>query len=142
MQTEGLLGGPNPTGMGLRDGGPQSRVGVAELLEQVLTLGASDLHLTAGAKPTVRVNGHLGQLEDYPVLQPAETQAMIYSILTQRQRQRERLESEQELDCAHALPGKARFRLNVYFQRDSVGAAFRLIPQEIKPLGPSASRPR
>jgi twitching motility protein PilT len=97
MQTEGLLGGPNPTGMGLRDGGPQSRVGVAELLEQVLTLGASDLHLTAGAKPTVRVNGRLGQLEDYPVLQPAETQAMIYSILTQRQR--ERLESEQELDC-------------------------------------------
>ena len=139
MQTEGLLGGvnptgmaPNPTGMGLRDGGPQSRVGVAELLEQVLTLGASDLHLTAGARPTVRVNGRLGQLEDYPVLQPAETQAMIYSILTQRQR--ERLESEQELDCAHALPGKARFRLNVYFQRDSVGAAFRLIPQEIKPL--------
>jgi hypothetical protein len=133
MQTEGLVGGPNPTGMGLREGGgPQSRVGVAELLEQVLTLGASDLHLTAGAKPTVRVNGRLGQLEDYPVLQPAETQAMIYSILTQRQR--ERLEGEQELDCAHALPGKARFRLNVYFQRDSVGAAFRLIPQEIKPL--------
>ena len=132
MQTEGLVGGPNPTGMGLRDWGPQSRVGVAELLEQVLTLGASDLHLTAGAKPTLRVNGRLGQLEDYPVLQPAETQAMIYSILTQRQR--ERLESEQELDCAHALPGKARFRLNVYFQRDSVGAAFRLIPQEIKPL--------
>ena len=58
MQTEGLVGGPNPTGMGLRDGdGPPSRVGVAELLEQVLTLGASDLHLTAGAKPTVRVNG-------------------------------------------------------------------------------------
>jgi twitching motility protein PilT len=42
--------------------------------------------------------------------------------------------AEQELDCAHALPDKARFRLNVYFQRDSVGAAFRLIPQEIKPL--------
>ena len=139
MQTEGLLGGanptgiaPNPTGMGLHDGGPQSRVGIAELLEQVLHLGASDLHLTAGARPTVRVNGRLGQLEDYPVLQPAETQAMIYSILTQRQR--ERLERDQELDCAHALPGKARFRLNVYFQRDSVGAAFRLIPQEIKPL--------
>jgi twitching motility protein PilT len=83
-------------------------------------------------RPTVRVNDRLGRLEDYPVLQPAETQAMIYSILTQRQR--ERLEGEQELDCAHALPGKARFRLNVYFQRDSVGAAFRLIPQEIKAL--------
>jgi twitching motility protein PilT len=132
MQTGGLLGSSTPTGTGLPDGGPQSRVGVAELLERVLELGASDLHLTAGARPTVRVNGRLGQLEDFPVLQPPETQAMIYSILTQRQR--ERLEAEQELDCAHALPGKARFRLNVYFQRDSVGAAFRLIPQEIKPL--------
>jgi twitching motility protein PilT len=80
----------------------------------------------------VRVHGALGPLEDFPVLMPNETQAMIYSILTQRQR--ERLESELELDCAHALPGKARFRLNVYFQRDAIGAAFRLIPQEIKPL--------
>jgi twitching motility protein PilT len=57
---------------------------------------------------------------------------MVYSILTQRQR--ERLEAERELDCAHALPGRARFRLNVYFQRDSIGAAFRLIPEEIQPL--------
>ena len=113
---------------------------MAELLEQVLEQGASDLHLTAGAKPTVRVNGRLGQLEDYPVLQPAETQAMIYSILTQRQR--ERLESEQELDCAHALPGKARFRLNVYFQRDSVGAAFRLIPRRSRRWRRSASPAR
>jgi twitching motility protein PilT len=71
---------------------------------------------------------------------PNETQAMIYSILTQRQR--ERLESELELDCAHALPGKARFRLNVYFQRDAIGAAFRLIPQEIKPLEELGIPPR
>ena len=140
MQTGGLLGGGStPTGSGLQDGGPQSRVGVAELLERVLELGASDLHLTAGARPTVRVNGRLGPLEDFPVLQPPETQAMIYSILTQRQR--ERLESEQELDCAHALPGKARFRLNVYFQRDSVGAAFRLIPRRSSRWRPSASPP-
>ena len=132
MQTEGLVGSPNPTGLGVRDPGPGSPVEVAELLERVLALGASDLHLAAGARPAVRVNGRLSQLEDFPVLAPAETQAMVYSILTQRQR--ERLENEQELDCAHALHGKARFRLNVYFQRNSVGAAFRLIPQEIKPL--------
>jgi twitching motility protein PilT len=66
------------------------------------------------------------------VLVPNEVQAMVYAILTQRQR--ERLESELELDSAHNLPGQARFRLNVYFQRDSVGAAFRLIPYDIKPL--------
>ena len=130
--TEDVLDNPHPTGLGMRGGGPETRVNVAELLERVLELGASDLHLTAGAKPTVRVHGALGPLDDFPVLMPNETQAMIYSILTQRQR--ERLESELELDCAHALPGKARFRLNVYFQRDAIGAAFRLIPQEIKPL--------
>jgi twitching motility protein PilT len=132
MQTEGLFDAQGATGVGVRDAEPGSRVGVAELLERVLELDASDLHLTAEAKPTVRVHGRLGQLDDYPALAPDETQAMIYSILTRRQQ--ERLESEQELDCAHTLHGKARFRLNVYFQRGSVGAAFRLIPQEIKPL--------
>jgi len=111
---------------------PTTRVAVAELLEKVLELGASDLHLTSGARPTVRIHGRLTQLEDYPVLVPNEVQAMVYAILTQKQR--ERLESELELDSAHNLPGRARFRLNVYFQRDSVGAAFRLIPFDIKPL--------
>ncbi|HEU4397105.1 MAG TPA: type IV pilus twitching motility protein PilT [Actinomycetota bacterium] len=140
MHTEELFDTPHPTGMGMRGGEPEIRVNVAELLERVLELGASDLHLTAGAKPTVRVHGALGQLEDFPVLMPNETQAMIYSILTQRQR--ERLEGELELDCAHALPGKARFRLNVYYQRDAIGAAFRLIPQEIKPLEELGIPPR
>jgi twitching motility protein PilT len=95
-------------------------------------VGASDLHLTSGARPAVRIHGRLSQLEEYPVLVPNEVQAMVYAILTQRQR--ERFESELELDSAHNLPGQARFRLNVYFQRDSVGAAFRLIPYDIKQL--------
>jgi twitching motility protein PilT len=107
-------------------------VGVTELLEAVLEAGASDLHLSAGARPAVRVHGQLEQLERYPVLLPAEIRAMVYSILTQRQR--EQLEGELELDCAYSLPGRARFRLNVYFQKEAVGAAFRLIPVEIKPL--------
>jgi twitching motility protein PilT len=111
---------------------PETRVSVAELLAKVLDMGASDLHLTSGARPAVRVHGRLSQLEEYPVLVPNEVQAMVYAILTQRQR--ERLESELELDTAHNMPGQARFRLNVYFQRDSVGAAFRLIPYDIKPL--------
>jgi twitching motility protein PilT len=116
----------------LRGDTPETRVSIAELLAKVLELGASDLHLTSGARPAVRVHGRLTQLEEYPVLVPNEVQAMVYAILTQRQR--ERLESELELDSAHNLPGQARFRLNVYFQRDSVGAAFRLIPYDIKPL--------
>jgi twitching motility protein PilT len=116
----------------LRGQEPETRVSISELLEKVLELGASDLHLTSGARPALRVHGSLQQLEDYPVLVPNEVQAMVYAILTQKQR--ERLESELELDSAHNLPGQARFRLNVYFQRDSVGAAFRLIPFDIKPL--------
>jgi twitching motility protein PilT len=116
----------------LRGDTPETRVAIAELLAKVLEVGASDLHLTSGARPAVRIHGRLSQLEEYPVLVPNEVQAMVYAILTQRQR--ERFESELELDSAHNLPGQARFRLNVYFQRDSVGAAFRLIPYDIKQL--------
>jgi twitching motility protein PilT len=106
------------------------QIPVPELLEALLDRGASDLHLTAGAPPTIRLNGDLVKLEEYPLLTPRALQAMVYAILPQRMR--ERLEQELELDMSYALPGKARFRVNVYFQRDSIGAAFRLIPYEIK----------
>ncbi len=108
----------------------EAQIPVPELLEALLDRGASDLHLTAGAPPTIRLNGDLVKLEEYPLLTPRALQAMVYAILPQRMR--ERLEQELELDMSYALPGKARFRVNVYFQRDSIGAAFRLIPYEIK----------
>jgi twitching motility protein PilT len=107
-------------------------VDLTELLTTVLRLGGSDLHLTAGARPTIRLNGGLVQLEDSVDLTPPVIQTLLYAILTQRQR--ERFEAELELDFAYALPGQARFRVNIYRQRDSMGAAFRLIPFEIKPL--------
>ena len=103
-----------------------------DLLVQVLESGCSDLHLTTGAPPTVRLNGHLTAIEDREVLTPQTVQRTIYAILTQKQR--ERFEEELELDFAYSVPGRARFRVNVYKQRDAVGAAFRLIPYEIKKL--------
>ena len=103
-----------------------------DLLVRVLDSGASDLHLTAGAHPAVRLHGHLQQLEEYPRMTPPLLQKMLYAIITQKQR--ERFEEVLELDFAYAVPGKARFRTNMYKQRDAVGAAFRLIPFEIKPL--------
>ena len=103
-----------------------------DLLVRVLESGGSDLHLTAGARPTIRVHGHLKALEDFPVLTPPVLQKMLYAIITQKQR--ERFEEELELDFAYAVPGKARFRTNIYRQRDAVGGAFRLIPYEIKKL--------
>ena len=107
-------------------------VAIMELLEAVLERGASDLHITSGTPPVIRVHGSLLRLDEYPKLTPEELQRMIYSILAQKQR--ERLEQELELDVSYSLPGKARFRVNVYFQRDAMGAAFRLIPFEIKSI--------
>jgi twitching motility protein PilT len=105
---------------------------LSDLLREMVDRGCSDLHLTAAARPTVRLNGQLAQLTDRPVLTPPVIQRMMYAIITQKQR--EKFEESLELDFAYALPGKARFRVNLYKQRDSLGAAFRLIPYEIKKL--------
>jgi len=105
-------------------------VGIMRLLEQVLEEDASDLHLTAGLPPTVRVHGDLKPLSSYPKLTPEQVTQMMLSMLTQRQR--ERLEQDRELDASFSLPGRARFRVNGYYQRDSMGAAFRLIPTAIR----------
>jgi twitching motility protein PilT len=101
----------------------------AELLMEVLHRRASDLHVTAGQNPVIRVRGRLVQLEDYPVLTTTATREVIYSILTNDQRQR--LETDWQLDFAYAIPGVARFRVNAYVQRQAISAAFRLIPQEL-----------
>ena len=105
--------------------------------------GASDLHITVGTPPTIRQYGDLVRLDEYPVLDRRGIQGMIYAILPQKMR--ERLEQELELDMSYSLPGRARFRVNVYYQRDSLGAAFRLIPYEIRTVrgpGPAERRGR
>ena len=103
----------------------------ADVLLEVLTLGASDLHITAGTPPMVREKGRLRAL-DYPALTPQMTREIIYSILTNDQRKK--LENEWQIDFAYSIPGRARFRVNAYFQRASLGAAFRLIPNEMPAL--------
>jgi twitching motility protein PilT len=108
------------------------QVPIPELLGKLLEMKGSDLHLTAGTPPTVRVHGELERLMDYPPLSPRALQGMIYAILPQKLR--ERFEQELELDMSYSLPGRARFRVNVYMQRDAVGAVFRVIPFEIKGL--------
>ena len=98
----------------------------ADLLMEVVARKASDLHITAGAHPTIRVRGRLTPLEDYPRLSGVDTREIVYSILSGDQRQR--LETAWQLDFAYSIPGHARFRVNAYFQRGALGAAFRLIP--------------
>jgi twitching motility protein PilT len=107
-------------------------VNVTDLLVEMVDSGASDLHLTSGAPPMVRLRGELRALGEHAMLTPQMLQRSLYSLLSQKQR--ERFENELELDFAYSVPGKARFRVNVYRQRESLGAAFRLIPYEIKPL--------
>ena len=101
----------------------------ADVLIETLERRASDLHITAGAPPTVRVRGRLTPLEDFPVLTPTDTREIVYSILSNDQRQR--LETDWQVDLAYSIPGRARFRVNSYFQRNAIGAAFRLIPADI-----------
>jgi twitching motility protein PilT len=104
----------------------------AQVLLEVIDRRASDLHITAGAPPMVRVRGRLTALEGYPELSPVETREIVYSILSNSQRQK--FENNWQLDFAYQIPQTARFRVNAYFQRSAVAAAFRLIPFEVVPL--------
>jgi twitching motility protein PilT len=104
----------------------------ADVLLEVMERNASDLHLTAGSPPMMRLHGRLHEL-DYPRLTPQMTREVIYSILTNDQRQR--LETDWQVDLAYSIPGKARFRVNAYFQRAALSAALRLIPQDMPKLG-------
>jgi twitching motility protein PilT len=103
----------------------------AEVLLEVMERNASDLHLTAGSPPMIRHHGRLHAL-DYAPLTPQTTREVVYSILTNDQRQK--LETDWQIDLAYSIPGKARFRVNAYFQRASISAALRLIPHEMPKL--------
>jgi len=107
---------------------PIEDVHLDDLLREVCERGSSDLHLTVGLPPVVRVDGSLAHLS-YQPLSPTETQRLVYDILTNDQVQR--FESVRELDFSYGVKGVGRFRVNVYKQRGSVGAAFRSIPDRI-----------
>jgi twitching motility protein PilT len=102
---------------------------INDLLAVVIEWRGSDLHLTSGSPPVVRVHGDLRPVPDMPELNGSQIRQMVYSILTQKQR--EKFETELELDTSYALPGKGRFRVNVFLQRDSVGCVMRAIPYDV-----------
>jgi twitching motility protein PilT len=104
----------------------------AEVLTRMVEMRASDVHLTPGYPPAIRVRGRISPMEDYPRLTPQQTREVVYSILNSDQRKR--FENQKQLDLAYAVSGLARFRVNCYFQRGTISAAFRLIPYEIKTL--------
>ncbi len=100
-----------------------------ELLVKLQEYGGSDLHVTAGSPPRIRLDGELMEL-DYDMLSPDMSQKIIYAILDAEQIAN--FEKEKELDLSFGISGLGRYRCNVYFQRGAVAAAFRVIPFNIK----------
>jgi twitching motility protein PilT len=103
-------------------------VSIEELLQAMVERNASDLHLTQGSRPKLRVDGDLQDTE-YEVLDAEATQKIVYSILDSTQIAR--FEKELELDMSFGVEGLGRFRTNVFLQRGAVGSVLRIIPYEI-----------
>jgi len=106
-------------------------VTMEELVQQLVERGGSDLHISAGSGPLIRINGRLVKTE-FEALDGEATQRLVYSILDNDQILR--FEKERELDMAFGIAGLGRFRTNVFLQRGTVGAVLRVIPFEIKPM--------
>ncbi len=104
----------------------------SEVLRRMVEARASDVHLTPGVPPCIREKGKIAHMDGFPVLSSQETRDVVFSILNEDQRKR--FENNKQLDFAYAIPNVARFRVNCFFQRGSVSAAFRLVPQEIPHL--------
>jgi twitching motility protein PilT len=102
-----------------------------ELLKSTFEMGGSDLHITSGTPPQVRVHGKLQRLP-LEELSASDTKRLVYSVLSDAQKKR--FEEQLELDFSFGVRGLARFRCNVFSQRGAVAAVYRLIPEEIKGL--------
>jgi twitching motility protein PilT len=107
-------------------------INLRDLLEIMVKRGASDLHLTAGVPPMIRLDGDLLPLTQYQPLDAADTQRLSYSVLSEEQRKK--FENTRELDISFGIKGVARFRANVFMQRGVVSMAVRQIPYTITPL--------
>lgn len=114
---------------------------VVRLLSLALAKKASDIHLSAGRPPLLRVSGELIELEEWPALDSETCKELVYSFLNEQQRAR--LESEYELDASFSSPGLGRFRANVLYQRGNAECVLRAVPGVVPPpealgLGPAA----
>ena len=109
---------------------PPQQISLSELLHKLSDLAGSDLHITTGTPPLVRVHGEIRPLDGYRPLTSSETKQLAYSVLTDAQKHR--FEENLELDFSFGVKGLSRFRANIFNQRGAVGAVFRAIPYEIK----------
>lgn len=103
-----------------------------DLLLAAARQNASDLHIGVGCRPTLRIDGILIPLQKEQILTPEVAEGLIFSLLTEEQKQV--FLRERQLDFSYSFEDKARFRVNVYFQRGFMAAALRLIPAQIKTI--------
>src|SRR4030042_6595239 len=99
-----------------------------QLLKEMLEKDSTDLHITTGSPPQIRIDGRLHPM-DYPPLTPKDTKQLSYSVLTDAQKHR--FEEDKELDFSFGVKGLSRFRSNIYNQRGAVAIAIRTIPFKI-----------
>ena len=120
-----------------------------DLLKQAVEMQGSDLHLSIGSPPQVRVHGELEKMTPHAELTPTDTKSLTYAVLTDAQKKR--FEETKELDFSFGIRGLARFRCNMFNQKGAVGAVYRQIPERIRPfeelglpavLAKMAERPR
>jgi twitching motility protein PilT len=104
---------------------------IDEILKQMTEREASDLHISSGCAPYLRIHGEMVKL-NYKDLTPEVCQALLFEILSETQR--ESFIETWDLDCSYSLSGVGRFRVNVFRQRKGVGAVFRLIPESIQTI--------
>jgi twitching motility protein PilT len=105
---------------------------IDSLLEQTVASGASDLHITVGSPPALRVRGELKPIAGLPPFDGEDIRTLMYRILTTEQQKR--LELDRQLDLSYGVPGLARFRINVFLQRETFAAVLRVIPDKLKTL--------
>jgi twitching motility protein PilT len=105
---------------------------LSNLLEKLIEMEGSDLHLRVGTPPQLRVHGHFIRLEEYPPLTPEDSKALAYSVLSESQRKV--FEEKLELDFSVEREGLSRFRANVFRQKGTVGSVFRAIPYKIESI--------
>ena len=108
----------------------QADVKLIDILEKAEKFNASDIHITPGARPALRIDGRIVQLTEYPILTPEMTQKLAYSVMSEKHRKT--LEEKGQVDFSFGVKGIGRFRTNVFIQRGSVASAFRRLAHEIR----------
>ncbi len=107
----------------------EREVKIVDILNLAVQKNASDIHITAGARPSLRIDGKIVQLLEYPILTPDLTQRMAYSVMSEKHKKQ--LEERRQVDFSFGIKNLGRFRANVFFQRGSIACVFRRLPSRI-----------